>query len=289
MKRQFITLCYFVLTILSFTNTSPLEAAYKKKKLQYAVISPSYSVGMFSHFFTVLGFLDYYDKERFAGVKIDFGRQGLYYDKEWGPNWWGYYFEPIEVGNMKNGEQKTFRRRECIFQSYRATSLISRQRAYELIQKYVKVKPEIASEIDQFVNEYFTAPFVIGVHYRGTDKITTGEAGFVSYDTIIQKVVEVVKEYDLTDYKVYVATDETNFLNYIQRHFPEQVVYQEATRSSTKTPIHLKSKNPYQIGKEAVIDALLLSKCDYLIRTSSNLSQASTYFNPKMPVDWVTK
>ena len=50
-------------------------------------------------------------------------------------------------------------------------------------------------------------------------------------------------------------------------------------------PVHYfnpKNVSPYKLGKEAVIDCLLLSKCNHLIRTSSCLSLVSEYFNPQL-------
>lgn len=58
----------------------------------------------------------------------------------------------------------------------------------------------------------------------------------------------------------------------------------KAQRSSNGEPgVHFINKNNYSLGEEALIDACLLSKCDLLIRTSSNLSLWSTYFNPSLP------
>ncbi len=58
----------------------------------------------------------------------------------------------------------------------------------------------------------------------------------------------------------------------------------EAHRSSGTAGVHLSNRNQYKIGEESILDALLLSKCDLLVRTSSNLSLWSTYFNPDLPV-----
>ena len=41
--------------------------------------------------------------------------------------------------------------------------------------------------------------------------------------------------------------------------------------------------------ENALIDCILLSKTDLLIRTSSNFSLASTFFNPKLPVIELSK
>lgn len=70
----------------------------------------------------------------------------------------------------------------------------------------------------------------------------------------------------------------------MQQEFPSRIVSRDVHRSTGEEGIHFSEHNGYQLGEEALIDSLLLSKCDLLIRTSSNLSLWSTYFQPDIPV-----
>ncbi len=70
----------------------------------------------------------------------------------------------------------------------------------------------------------------------------------------------------------------------MRQKFGGAVITYSTCRSNDMAPLHLKLSNNYLHGEEAFIDCLLLSKGDVLIRTSSNLSLWSTYFNPIMPV-----
>ena len=80
------------------------------------------------------------------------------------------------------------------------------------------------------------------------------------------------------------------FLGYMQSTFPGRVTSYSTLRSSNNQPIDYSSSfSPYLRGEEALIDCLLLSKGRILIRTSSNLSLWSTYFNPSLPVVELTK
>ncbi len=51
--------------------------------------------GFFAEFGSVLGMLEHYDRWTglYAGVRVDFKDQGLYYDPARGPNWWNYYLQ----------------------------------------------------------------------------------------------------------------------------------------------------------------------------------------------------
>ena len=50
-----------------------------------------------------------------------------------------------------------------------------RNRAHEIIERYIRVKPELLEEVDAYVEERFDRP-VLGIHMRGTDKGTRAPA-----------------------------------------------------------------------------------------------------------------
>jgi hypothetical protein len=55
-------------------------------------------------------------------------------------------------------------------------------------------------------------------------------------------------------------------------------------RSLDGRPIDVVQGDNRAKGEDAVMDCLLLSRCQYLVRTASNLSLCSTLFSPDMPV-----
>ncbi len=126
----------------------------------------------------------------------------------------------------------------------------------------------------------------MGVHYRGTDK--KSEAARTEYETVFDSVRSYIKEHQLEDFKIFVATDEAQFVKTMEREFPGRIITSQAKRSEDASPLHLNldhsNGNPYRQGKEALFDAAVLGKGDVLIRTASNLSLFSTYLNPDIPV-----
>ena len=66
--------------------------------------------------------------------------------------------------------------------------------------------------------------------------------------------------------------------------YPGKVLSFANILSSDGTAVHRNRRGPskYEIGKEALVDSLLLSRCDFLLRTESNLSVASLFFNPAL-------
>lgn len=241
--------------------------------------------GMFAVFASVLGSLHLYETGHYAGLKIYFDN-GVYLDPKRGPNWWEYYFEPINLGDT-TAMPYAFSWQEVVTLTGAGFKL-PRRSASLLIQKYIHVKPHIQREVNTFVNKYFKNHFVIGVHHRGTDKAV--EAPLVSYEKTckaLKRIIAGLTPVQANALKIYVATDDHHFLAYLLTLYPNNVIYNNFARSIDGTPLHYGDfyANNYQRGKEALIDCLLLSRCQTLLRPySSSLSMMSANFNPIMPV-----
>ena len=47
------------------------------------------------------------------------------------------------------------------------------------------------------------------------------------------------------------------------------------------------NETPKQRGENVIVDCLLLSKCDYLIKNNSNISNVSIILNPHIPSTYI--
>lgn len=251
---------------------------------------PCDGCGMFSVQLYLTGVLGRLNNGRYSGMKIDFGKEGLGYAEEQGPNWFEYYYCPvdIEVENCSGTSQKTFTNAEssdhCHYSDhaweYEKRNGLPYKEARELIQKHFLLRPEIQEEIDQFAQSHFPKErHLITVHYRGTDKAgytDAYEARRVSYSKMgqtIRNYIQTLKPEDRNTATIFVATDEEGFAKFAQLLFPHQVVISPSRKSTDGKPLHFGAIDRYQTGKEAIVDCHLLSKGDALIRTSSNLSK----------------
>lgn len=237
-------------------------------------------MGMFAFANQILGQLYIYESKKpveIDGLLVNCGTFGLYYDADYGPNWWNYYFEPLCLGNVERADETPLSK-EHYFQAFKKRRELTRVQAAELVKKYIHVKELIHAKVQLFATRYFKGLFTIGIHYRGTDKQL--EAPRVCY----KQVFDLIEEHLPSDreWQLFVATDESCFLEAIQNQFPGRVIFCDAERSKGDIGVHFLKGGGYKKGEEALIDALLLSKCDILIRTSSNLSLWSTYFNPHL-------
>lgn len=231
--------------------------------------------GMFSVWMDVLALVTEYEKGNYEGIEVNLNG-GAYFDSEYGHNWWQYYCEPIREGS-RNDPQHVIGNPPGVNQTIE--NRITRHQAKELIDKYIHIKPEIIKICEDFQNHNFIGK-VLTVHYRGTDKET--EVPRVPYQKVYDEIIKVIGEKEIT--KIFIATDEQSFLEYMLRHFGSMICYTHSIRTNGNVALHHSELNRYQLGLESIIDMVLLSKGNYLIRTSSNLSRWSTWFNPDICV-----
>lgn len=275
------TLYFLILFLTTLSTKTSLHAVTRPDSGSYLVLNCA-PTGLGAVFSSVLVALDIYDQGGYAGIKIDLN-SGFYLDPDYGPNWWEYFFEPIEIGDPSAPHH--------IFNSNEISCMInqgfpmSRKRAKKLIDKYVHLKPEISKEIDTFVKKYFKGHYVIGVHYRGTDK--KRETPPIPYETYFTRIDRLMNKAKQDKPIIFTATDDQGFLDRIKSLYRKKVVYNDFVRSDDEKPLHYSKtrfKSNYQKGKEALIDCILLSKCNILLfPAASAFSMLSLKFNPGLP------
>ena len=261
---------------------SPARLASRKELL--VLPSAAYARGLFSAFASVLGLLEHYDnwRDRYAGIRVDFGIEGLYYDPSAGDNWWQYFFEPIDRGTEQNAPRTIVSEDEHFYFARRVETTMLRERGFALIDRYIRPRARILEKVDEYARANFADAFVIGIHYRGTDKLA--DAPRVPYEQVREAIRGAITVAAPARYKLFVATDEQAFLDYMLDLFPGKLHYLWMYRSVDGRPIDVKQGDNRRKGEDAVLDCLLLSRCQYLVRTASNLSLCSTLFNPAVPV-----
>jgi hypothetical protein len=157
-------------------------------------------------------------------------------------------------------------------------------RASSLIRKYLVVKDDVVEEVDDFCRRHFAERRVLGVHYRGTDKVV--ESPFVPYDRVRRNIDRYLELYPGTD-RVFLATDDARFLDYMRNTSlgRELLSREDSFRSRDGSSIHESSEtNKHEINRDAIVNCLILSRCEALLKTASILSAWSKLFNPRLPV-----
>ena len=82
--------------------------------------------------------------------------------------------------------------------------------------------------------------------------------------------------------KIFVATDSEQVVEVLNSVFPGMIITYPSRRMpkyNNNTPIHLSKQSGQAHGEEALIETVLLSRCDTLIGSDSNMSIAAAYMN----------
>jgi hypothetical protein len=240
--------------------------------------------GFFSEFTAVIGMLDHYESWAaiYSGMKVRFDDESPGDGRTAPGNWWEYFFEPIDVQGVPGAHWKPVGRRRHDLFAYRAAQKMSRMRGHELIRRHVRVREHILERVERFVAGNFSDTHVIGIHFRGADKHL--ESPRVPYEMVDASVRVAIDALGTAGYVLFVATDEQAFLDYMLARHPGRVRYCEATRSIGGQQVAAGDGGFRRIGEEALLDCLLLSRCNQLLRTDSNLGYCSTLFNPGLAV-----
>ena len=198
---------------------------------------------------------------------IDLSNWKLYQNKE-KDNVWEYYFEQY----YDKFETNVIRLNTNTLVNY-----ADRFRALNLIRsqiKDLKIKQPILDKISLF-DKYFDKK-VLGVHKRGTD--SDEHRPIISMDGYFKQIDENINNYDY----LYVCSDEQFAIDAFKDRYKDKIfLYDNAFRSNSKIPIHKFSNEcePYKKGEDVLIEAILLSKCDYLLLADSNVAFFSIYYN----------
>lgn len=187
-------------------------------------------------------------------------------DVHWNELWWGEACSPETDTTILVANEP----REKFHDFHRAA------------RKWLHYKPYITDQVDKFVNENFKGK-VVGFHLRGSDSFLDTGRPHISLAYFRDMIQEKLQDYDT----IYIATDSIEYLNYFKHYFGDRVVsypIKEMVLMETYDfrPIHEYPQDPYASADEVLIEALLLSKVDLLVRGQSNITTYALVENPNM-------
>jgi hypothetical protein len=153
-----------------------------------------------------------------------------------------------------------------------------------LFARYLFINPDIVAEVELYCRNNFDDTKVLGVHYRGTDK--AGEAPLVAETQMLEHIRAVLLE-NTSLKMIFFSADDEKLITFLQRaDLPVPVIFREdAVRSKDGDQFHRKKEiSKSVVNRDAIVNMLLLSHADFLLKTASILSDCSVIFNPSIPV-----
>ena len=145
-----------------------------------------------------------------------------------------------------------------------------RERAHSLIQKYYKFQPHLHERADA-VNPIEINDVCVAAHIQTPN----------DYLPYLQAFAEAGGNC------IYIATDSWRVLRYIEKNFPSDITRlirtqgDHVVRTTKEWPLHM-IDNHHRVNSEALVDILAMSKCQFLLHTSTTASEAAIYLNLKL-------
>jgi hypothetical protein len=245
--------------------------------------------GFFSVMQMVLFILMYCD-EKCLTPSIS-ARGGLYGDPEGKIDWFSAFFDSMhgEATALLTHRVRKSTVRDLVQLGFRQRyeARLQLMSASELFFAHYRPAGHIQDEVDAICQQLEIGTSTLGAHFRGTDK--TLEAIPVSWGDFCRHIETTLAENPHLS-NVFVSSDEQAFLDFfVAWPFRKPVKVAPAKLlASGNTPVHFSGYPGLDIGREALVSSLLLSRCGYLVKTPSYLSAWSRIFNPSLPVKLVS-
>lgn len=248
-----------------------------------------------------------------------FGGPNPYFDESEGPNAWEYYYDAIGVSSaelaslIQDGRVFTLTTASELFRLFRWDPrsffmnpfgyyksvenradgrypsdwwLSQRKKARAFLEdETIRVNDTIGRQVDQFVEKNFSKN-TLGLQLRGSDKMDFGSGPNLGRKVLPEEYFPYIDKYlaeHPDDTKIFVATDQRQWLGIMEEAYPGKILsFAEISLSDTNENRLHDAENKALRGAEVMVDALLLSRCDYLLKCHAAVGEMALVMNPNL-------
>lgn len=267
-----------------------VNSTYRKRKIIYYIIKRSPGAGLFSNFIYVLNHLKIANSCGYEAVVDMENFQTIYNEKNKiknTKNAWNYFFDNKKKINLK----KIFKENNFIITTNKFSKEFSHRIDNDefryLFNKYFKIKNEFISYSNNFYKKNLKGK-ILAIHLRGTSYKTSANHPFPT--TIEQSVNLISKIFRKYNYdKIFLCTEDLAYFEAIIKIFKEKVIFLKNTYKAYEDDafnVYPRSFHRYKLGRDILIEALLISKCDGFIFTTTNVSEFVRFLDKKNKINY---
>jgi hypothetical protein len=257
----------------------------KNKNKIFYVIKRYHGGGLFSNFLFVLNHLiqaeklnaiPVVDMENFTNVYSEKRKiNGTY-------NSWLYYFDQVSSYSLS----EVYKSNRVVFSSekiFSGQSVSYKENVNELkrvYKKYINIRKEFISIAKKFIKKNFLNKKVLAVHWRGTDHKVLPSHPFPPTERQILEITDKLisnKKFD----KIFLVTEEKRYLEIFKKKYGSKLCYFDSFRSNSIKEFsqNLRLNHRYNLGKESLIEVLILSSLSTLVCSRSNISEIAKFLS----------
>ncbi len=174
-----------------------------------------------------------------------------------------------------------------------------RREAKAVLDNFVRPRAYILQKVKNFFARHMAGHYVIGVHARGTDATSQQELRSFRQGSLVlsRYCAEIERRLNLQPKgKILVASDEQSSVRHLAAAFPQRVIAYDSVRHESGAaagqgptgwimPAYIAGNRDVAAknGEDALIEYLLLSRCDYLVHNGSSLARTVLLNAPELP------
>ena len=152
----------------------------------------------------------------------------------------------------------------------------------------ILLKLSVKSDLEKHIDEYIalnTNDNWVAVHFRGTDVMALKDILPFRYTITLESYIVYLKEVLDNHCRIFVCSDQAQFIDEMQVAFPGRVFTRDIERSTNHQRLHgMGGKKNSQQKKDAFMDLLVLARAKLIYTTGSGFVDVIRFFNPKTKI-----
>lgn len=196
------------------------------------------------------------------------------YHMDFKDNMWLYYFDQPEII-----EENVIEVRDNFFGPSAFINKKERINYSKALTDYIKIKPHILEKAHNFKNQYFNNNKILGVHVRETAE----DRPLLSFDYYKHKI-DLYFEKEKYD-KVFICCESQLMLDRFKNTYQDKLIFYPSFKFSNRGHGEFNTafnQESYIRGEDVLIESLLLSQTNFLLKTASNVSNFSIIYSPNL-------
>jgi Nodulation protein Z (NodZ) len=274
--------------------SQPLSATDRSRRVfeEHTLVVTAWNAGFFSHINRVVNHLHHsLGREGCAAVRVEWhvseNTPLFVYGTAQDGELWRRFFEPLSFPNAPRNKRITSAYADLSMTGLHAYRMYKRgagwRTAYgRAFAEHVHVREELRRRVDELWQDVGVGGRCVGVHFRHAGHGHECPRAIPQIDAVVDRTRRQLKGDGSAT--VVLATDVREAVEGFRDAFGEQLLVQPdvARAPAAMTQYDWGLPPCTALGEQALIDALLLARCDVLLHTTSNLATAVGYMNPRL-------
>jgi len=259
---------------------------------EHTLVPTAGNAGFFSHVNRVVNHLHHsLGRDGCAAVRVDWRVGGempfFVYGTTQDGELWQRFFEPLAFPNAPRAERSTWSYADLSMTGLHAYSMYKRGLAWRIaygrtFAEHVRVRDDLRRRARELWRDGGAGERCVGVHYRHPGHGHECPRPIPPIDVFIERTRRLLRGRGLAS--VVLATDVHEAVESFRAAFGDRLLVQPGVaRAHAAGHQGKRDVQPsVALGEQALIDALLLARCEVMLHTVSNLATAVGYMNPRL-------